>query len=65
MTDTVLRGAGYEPRTTSLDTLMAAPLGTHLCAAEALTDDNDYADEDGGTAFIDGYQIIDQDGNPA
>lgn len=46
MFDTALRGAGYDPRFTPVDTLMDAPLGVHLAAAAALTDDNDFPDEE-------------------
>lgn len=60
MNDT-LRGAGYDPHNTPVDTLMAAPTGVGLAVADAM---ENYDDADDGDPF-EGFQIIAQDGNPA
>lgn len=49
-----LRGAGFDPRFTPIDTLMDAPSGIALAVAEAMNtyDDTDDADE----VALEGYQ---------
>lgn len=39
--DSVIASHGYDPRSTPIDTLMAAPVHMHLEVAEAMADEQD------------------------
>jgi hypothetical protein len=53
-----LTGHGYDPRSTPVDVLMAAPCGVGLSVAEAMEDDGNYADDDYGFEPWDGDEEL-------